>query len=141
MWNNQKGEDRVMSSELPKDLQEAQARITAWHKEDQLKQLIGKFYVAYTGTGPPTALRRIYLDKDNKIRVEEYDIVRVDYGAIEQFKWITYTIEDPILRYSESKRFSEIEGKVWYQCLERVLNLEALKPANMKLMKKQEVTT
>jgi len=36
---------------LPKDLQEAQEKINEWHKEQQLKNIVGKYYSKHTGPG------------------------------------------------------------------------------------------
>ena len=115
-------------SELPPDLQAAQERISEWHKEDQLKQLIGKYYCAWRGSGYPSALRRIYLDKQNLIRVDEYEMIYAGPNqTFSEFKFTTYTINESLPSYGDQTSWSESEGKVWHESLIRLLNIDALK--------------
>ncbi len=115
-------------STLPKELQEAQEKIAAWHKEDQLKQLIGKYYCAWRGSGYPTALRRIYMDKQNLIRVDEYEMIYAGPNqTFSEFKFSTYTINESLPSYGDQTNWCESEGKVWHESLIRLLNIDALK--------------
>ncbi len=125
-------------SELPPDLVEAEKRINAWKIADQLKKLIGKFYVAYAGVGPPTSLKRIFLDANDEIIVDEYHLQRGEWGQTTEFKWTTRVITKPEGFFYGGVHFSEIEGKAWHECFKRMINIDAIKPADMKLMVNQE---
>jgi len=111
---------------LPKDLQEAQERINQFYKDERLKQQIGKYYVAYKGEGSPVALRRIYMDKDKNIKVEQYEISKYT-EEVQYFNYKSWTITEFLDTAPHGFSFSEIEGKYWYQSFQRFLNINALK--------------
>lgn len=114
-----------MEVELPEDLKIAQEKINKFYKEEELKQQIGKYYSAHRGYGFPVALRRIFLDKNNNIRVDEYYVSKPEEETTFEFK--TYIITEAVSNYNTSNNWSEIEGKIWYECLKRFLNIDALK--------------
>lgn len=123
-------------TELPKDLQEAQDKINIWYKADALKQLIGKFYTAHSGSGYPTSLRRIYQNEQELISVDEYDMIYSGPNlSFSEFKYKTYTITESINNYHDNRNFSECEGKVWHTCLKRMLGIKALETGEFAELK------
>lgn len=121
----EKGSEEMTTEpvQLPKDLQDAQERINAWHKDQQLKNIVGKFYSRHSGPGYPSHLRRIYWTKINEIRVDDYSLTK-EAGV--EFKFKSYLIME-IQDLYDQREFREVEDvKVWYDCLDRFLNLEPI---------------
>jgi len=116
-------------TELPQRLKDAQDEIAEFHKADALQKLIGKFYTKHEGTGYPTHLRRIYLDENEKVRVDDYHSPK---GCME-FHFKSYTINEAVDLQNYDFRDGS-EPKVWYDCLDRFLNS---KPLNSLVVTRQ----
>ncbi len=118
-----------MSDELPQRLIDAQNEIAAIHKANALQELIGKFYSKHEGLGYPTRLRRIFLNDNQDVTVEDYHRPRNH----SEFNFKTYTITESATMQNNYE-YREIEGKVFYDVLDMFLNF---KPINSLVVTKQ----
>jgi len=112
-----------MEEELPEHLKLAKEQIDDWHKEQNFKRLIGKYYSKHEGMGYPTYLRRIFVDKNNEVRVDEYH--RPNNHA--EFHFRSWTIQTFESINDTNYKFSEIEGKNYYDILDNYLSKPELK--------------
>lgn len=120
----------MMEDKLPEDLLQAQEKINAWHKEQALKKLIGKFYSLHEGTGYPNGLRRIYLDTNDEIRVDHYYTDK--HTMHKKFEFESFTISDSTVDHKQHG-FREVEDpKVWYDCLKILTNIPQIKSIFVK---------
>ena len=115
-------------AELPQRLKDAQEEINAFRKEDALKKLVGKYYSVHHGMGYPDGLRRIYLDKNNKIRVDHYSHPK---GSMD-FEFKTFTITEAEVDHLQHE-FDEIEDPaLWYNLLKSLLNIPQIRRVFIK---------
>jgi len=118
-----------MTEELPQRLIDAQDEIAAIHKANALQELIGKFYSKHEGTGYSTRLRRIFLNDNQEVTVEDYH--RPHNRS--EFNFKTYVITEAATMQNNYE-YCELEGKVFYDILDMFLNF---KPINSLVVIKQ----
>lgn len=116
-------------TELPQRLKDAQEEIAAIHRADALQALIGKFYSKHEGLGYPTRLRRIFLDDNQEVTVEDY---HSPHGS-HDFHYTSYKITEAATMQN-NYGYSELEGKVFYDILDMFLNS---KPINSLVVTRQ----
>lgn len=112
-----------MSDQLPEDLQQMQNKIDTFRKEQALKNQIGKYYSAMRKqTDRNLILRRIYQDKNNNVRVDEYKSDGF-YDADYSFAFKSWIITTELTGWDGNDHWNTIEGRFFYQQLERMLNI------------------
>ncbi len=115
--------------ELPEDLKKCQERIDNYRKEQELINQIGKYYcVLRSVNNSNDELRRVYLDKESNIRVDEFKISGTEYdGGTLTFEFRSYLLKQAIRGWDGANHYSEIKGQVFYNRLQRLLQIDQIK--------------